>query len=390
MQFKRQVEADISHSATQYPVVTILGPRQSGKTTTVRTLFSKKPYANLEIPDVRALALSDPRAFLRQYPDGVVLDEIQRAPDLLSYIQAIVDEHQKPGEFILTGSQQLALNEAISQSLAGRTDIIKLLPLSLVELATCNIEYTAPEYIYTGFYPKIYAQNLDPTRYYRNYFETYVERDVRRLLDIKDLMKFELFVKLCAGRIGQLFNANHLANEVGVSTHTINSWLSVLEASFIVFRLPPYFANMNKRLIKTPKIYFYDVGLASYLLSIQTQTQIRRDPLYGNLFENMVVVELLKTRYNQGQEPNLYFYRDSSQREVDLLYKSGQQLTAIEIKSAATFTTQFLNAITYLQAQLPKQLAHSYIIYDGDLTNKVKGTQLLNFVDASKALQDYS
>lgn len=389
MEFNRDIYSHIQKGAKEYPVVTILGPRQSGKTTAVKTLFPDKPYANLEQPDVRELAIHDPRAFLNQYPQGAIIDEIQRAPELLSYLQVVVDEHPQAGLFILTGSQQLSLNEAITQSLAGRTDIIKLLPLSITELTQSNVYLATDELIFKGFYPKLHAHSLNTLRFYRNYLETYVERDVRRLLAIKDFTRFELFLKLCAARMGQIFNASELSNEVGVSSHTIKDWLSVLEASFIIFRLPPYYTNIKKRLIKSPKIYFYDTGLASYLLGIHSRHQVRRDPLYGHLFENLVVSELMKTLFNSGQPTNLYFYRDSSQKEVDVLFEQGRQLTAIEIKSAQTFTKEFVQPLHYLKNLLHDRIQKSYLIYDGDMTQPFQGTQLLNVKDAYQTVVSF-
>ena len=376
MEFIRDIAENVQYGATHYPVVTLIGPRQSGKTTLAKQLFGKKTYANLEEPDIRQQALADPRGFLSQFPDGAIIDEIQHAPELLSYIQAIVDEKKHNGLFVITGSQQLSLNEAITQSLAGRTDIIKLLPLSITEVKQHLPSQQAENYLFNGFYPSVYSRNIEPVRFYRNYLETYVQRDVRQLLAVKDLNKFMLFIKLCAGRIGQLFNASQLANAVGVSSHTIDEWLSVLETSFILFRLPPYYNNIKKRLIKSPKIYFYDTGLACYLLDIQTPTQVARDPLYGQLFENLVLLELMKTQYNKGIDHPLYFYRDSSQHEVDVIFKRGSELSAIEIKAAKTFHPQFVQQLDYLQKLFPEQLTKRYVIYNGDIESQFHNTEI--------------
>jgi predicted AAA+ superfamily ATPase len=383
----RQLATDIQHAATQYPVVTVLGPRQSGKSTLVQHTFPNRRYLSLEDPDIRQLALNDPRAFLADLPEGGIIDEIHRAPDLLSYIQGIVDKKQQNGLFILTGSQQLDLNAAISQSLAGRTDIVRLLPLSIEELAQ---EQPVEELLLKGFYPRLQTQQLEPTRFYRNYFETYVERDLRQLINVKNLSKFELFIRLCAGRIGQLFNASSIANEVGVSSHTISEWMSVLEASFILFKLPPYFANINKRLTKSPKYYFYDVGLACYLLGIETQQQLKRDPLYGNLFENLVILEAVKARYNQGKNANFYFYRDSTGVEIDLIFEHARKFTAIEIKSAQTFHQEFLKNINKVKEDFKGQIQNSYLVFNGELTSKFKDTQLINALDTANIIKENS
>ena len=304
--FKRELEIELKALANDYPVVTLIGPRQSGKTTIVRHVFSDKMYANLEFPDIRAMALKDPRGFLEQFPDGAILDEIQRAPELLSYIQPLVDEKDKKGMFILTGSHQLELQEAISQSLAGRTVLLTLLPLNLAELKTAGFDLSIDEWIFKGGYPRIYKDQLDPTKAYRSYFQTYVERDLRQLIKVKDLMQFERFIQILAGRIGKIINMEEIGGEIGISSHTVKEWISILEASFIVFRLTPYFENFGKRVVKSPKLYFNDVGLASYLLGIQNETQLSRDPLRGNLFENAILLELKKHRLNRGLDPALF------------------------------------------------------------------------------------
>ena len=293
--FKKDIETELKELAKQYPIVTVIGPRQSGKTTLVKHAFPKKLYANLEFPDIREMALSDPRGFLEQFPDGAILDEIQRAPQLLSYIQPLVDGRDEKGMFILTGSHQVELQEAVSQSLAGRTALLTLLPMTLLELKNAGFNLSVNEWLLKGGYPRIYKEGLDPTKAYRNYFQAYVERDLRLLIQVKDLMQFERFIQILAGRIGQIINMEEIVGEVGISSHTVKHWISILEASFIVFRLPPYFENFGKRAIKSPKIYFNDVGLASYLLGIQNETQITRDPLRGNLFENALILELKNT-----------------------------------------------------------------------------------------------
>lgn len=337
---KRIIEDVLKNLANQYPVVTITGPRQSGKTTLIRNVFANKQYVNLESPDIRQFAVNDPKGFLAQY-NNAILDEIQRAPELLSYIQPIVDENKEQGQFIITGSQQFEVLNNISQSLAGRTALLKLLPFSISEIKNIVDVSLTNKLIYTGFYPRIYDMNLDPHQAIGDYIVTYVERDIRQLISIKDLNLFEKFLKLCAGRIGQLLNFQGLANDVGVSHTTVKSWISILEASYIIFLLPPWYNNFSKRLVKSPKLYFYDVGLASYLLGIENEKQVFRDPLRGNLFENLVVAEVLKYRFNKGKKSNLYFYRDSTGLEIDLIYETGRNIYPIEIKSGATISEDF-------------------------------------------------
>jgi uncharacterized protein len=377
--FTRIIQTELAEAAKNYPVVTIIGPRQSGKTTLVQQCFGDKPYVNLEHLNVRQLALSDPQGFLDEYPDGAILDEIQRVPDLLSYIQVIVDEKQQKGQFILTGSHQLSLHEAISQSLAGRTAILKLLPLSIMELADAGVSYDVNDYLLKGFYPRVHNDKLNPTKAYSYYYQTYVERDVRQLINLKDVVIFEQFIKLCAGRIGQLLNINNLANELGYSTHTIKHWLSILEASFIIFRLQPFHQNISKRLIKSPKLYFTDVGFATYLLDIENTTQLASHPSRGNLFENMVILEWMKHRYNQGLLPHMYFYRDNHQHEVDLIIQSANQWIPVEIKISKTFTEKFTKGVTYFQQLLPEQVSQGFIIYTGDHTQRIRDLHLLNY-----------
>jgi len=369
--------------AAQYPVVTITGPRQSGKTTLVKTIFKDHAYFSLEDPDIRDLALNDPRAFLGKKP-RMILDEIQRAPGLLSYIQGTVDSKKANGKFILTGSHQFELMNSINQSLAGRTALLKLLPFSLTELGGIKKEHITDEYILQGFYPGLHDRKIECSTFYKNYFETYIERDLRQLINIKDLRLFRKFVKLCAGRIGQIFSANSIANDVGVSVPTINSWLSILEASYIVFLLEPYHASIGKRLIKSPKLYFYDTGLASWLMGIETLVQMERDPLRGSLFENMVIMEMIKARYNSGKDHNLYFYRDSNGNEVDALLISGSIIVPVEIKSASTFNSEFLKGINYIHRILPDSTGPGYIVYSGEAEQTGEFFSLINFRNCSK------
>lgn len=377
--YYREMESELRSMASCYPIVTITGPRQSGKTTLVKNTFPQKAYVNLEAPDIRALAKEDPRYFLAKYPDGVILDEIQQVPSLLSYLQVIVDEKKEFGRYILTGSHQVELHHVVSQSLAGRTALLFLLPLSLKELKLANIALNPDDYLVNGFFPRIYHDRLSPTKAYRNYLQTYIEKDLRELIHIKDLLQFQRFLKLCAGRIGQVLNMESLANDVGVSSHTVKHWLSVLEASYITKMIPPYFENFGKRIIKSPKLYFCDVGLASYLLEIESPSQMNRDPLRGNLFENLVVIEMMKLRLNQGLEPNLYYYRDSHKNEVDLIYKQGSQLVPIEIKSSQTFNPYYLKNLNFFKKLVNERMNKGFLIYSGDFEQSMKEFKLINF-----------
>jgi len=380
----RDIEEVLLSLVRKYPVITLTGPRQSGKTTLVKKLFPDKAYINLENPDQREFANSDPRAFLQRIKHGAILDEIQRAPDILSYLQEIVDTHQKKGHFILTGSNQFSLLNNITQSLAGRTVLLKLLPFSMTEIKKQIKNYDSDDLLYTGFYPGIYKNNLNPTITYRSYYETYIERDLRQLINIKDLDLFQRFMRVCAGRIGQLFNASHLSNEIGVSVPTIKSWLSILQASYVVIILPPYYENINKRLTKSSKLYFYDVGLATYLMGIENQQQLSRDPLRGALFENMVLLELVKARYNSALDHNLYFYRDNHQNEVDIIFKSGSTLIPLEIKSAQTFNPSFLKGLKFVKNLFQDRVKTGYVVYDGKIEQLVGDFEVLNYRNLSQ------
>ena len=382
MLIKRELHGPLLRVARHYPVVVVTGPRQSGKTTLVKMAFPKLPYFSLEDPDIRELALLDPRAFLSKVPRGAILDEIQRVPNLPSYLQGLVDQKRGKIKFILTGSHQFEVMERVSQSLAGRSVLVKLLPFSLQELDQMKRDMSLIQYIYHGFYPRIHDKKLNPTEAYRNYFETYIERDLRQMINVKDLRQFRKFVKLCAGRIGQIFVADHLANEVGVSIPTINAWVSILEASFIVFFLEPYYENIGKRLIKSPKLYFTDVGLASYLLGIESGTQVDRDPLWGSLVENLTVCELFKKRFNVGKDSRLYFYRDSNLNEVDVIFQRGRSLTPVEIKAAQTFNQGFLKNIHYFMKLFPNRAKKAYVVYSGRTNQTVGKVKLMNFKQA--------
>ncbi len=383
---KREIAKTLRALAREYPVVTVTGPRQSGKTTLVKDTFPGHAYVSLEDPDTREMAALDPREFLRKRGKGMILDEIQRMPELLSYLQGIVDQSDRAGRYILTGSHQFDLFSAVTQSLAGRTAILKLLPFSIHELDSINADFSVDEYLLHGFYPRIHDRGLDPVAAHRNYFETYLQRDLRQLIAVKDLRLFQKFVRLCAGRIGQIFNASGLSNDVGVSVPTVNAWISILEASFILFLLEPYYENSGKRLIKSPKLYFYDVGLAAYLLGIESIKHVERDPLRGNLFENMVIAELVKRRFNQGREHRLSYYRDSNGNEVDVLYRDGKDVIPIEIKASSTFSGDFLKGLRYLRRQFPENTPRSYLVYAGDEAEALDDIQLVNYKNAASIL----
>lgn len=379
MWIEREIESELLDLASQYPVVMITGPRQAGKTSLARKTFPDKPYFSLENPDVREQISADPRAFFSANPEGAIIDEFQRYPDILSYIQGIVDEKRQKGQFILTGSNNVTMLSHVTQSLAGRLAILKLLPFTIGEVSGMTKDFKADDYLLNGFYPGIYSEGLNPVKAYRNYYETYVERDIRQLLQIKDLVYFQRFVKLCAGRVGQLFNASSLANEVGVSSMTIHSWLSALEATFIICMVQPWSANISKRMVKTPKLYFCDVGLASYLLGIENVTHVATHPLRGALFENMVTIEVLKKRFNAGLDSNLFFYRDNHGNEVDILQESGYQLNLFEIKSGQTFTSHFLKGLDYLRKLIPDRILNSNLVYAGDQEMAINGHRIMNY-----------
>lgn len=384
----RHLQRELQTQLSEYPIVTIVGPRQAGKTTLVRSVLPDYTYVNLENPEVRQFATEDPKAFLKQYPQRTIFDEIQRTPQLLSYLQEIVDQDKVNGQFVLTGSHQLLLREAVTQSLAGRTGILHLLPLSIAELRDANIEFDTPsDYLFQGFLPRIYDQSQRPHTAYANYFQTYVERDVRQLIKLKDVVLFEKFLKLLAGRAGQILNYQSLSNDVGVDAMTIKSWLSILEASYVIFRLPPYFENFGKRVIKTPKIYFTDTGLLCYLLGIERVEQVGRDPLIGNLFENLVVLEALKARYNRGRTPNLYFFRDSQGHEIDLLHKQGSELIGLEIKAASTWNASFKKTLQHFDQKL-KTLALRAVVYSGKALEFSDGIKSLSYKDVGHLFDD--
>ena len=384
----RTLEAALRDRAAQYPVVTLTGPRQGGKTTLCRAAFPQKPYINLESPDIREFARNDPRGFLASYPDGAILDEIQRTPELPSYLQPVIDDSGAPGQFILTGSQQFEVMTNIGQSLAGRTALLKLLPLSIEELSSAEINMEVDELLLTGFYPRIYDAGLKPSQVLGDYVETYVERDIRQLISIKDLSLFQKFVRLCAGRVGQLLNLQSLGNDVGVSHTTARSWLTLLQAGYVVFLLQPWHVNIAKRQIKSPKLYFYDVGLASWLLGAEDERHVKYHPLRGNLFENLVIMEALKYRYHRGERSNLYFWRDGKGNEVDLLVENGPDIAPVEIKSGATITDDYFKGLRTFTGKLPRQPKTSALVYAGAERQKRSDLTVWRAADVAMMMED--
>jgi predicted AAA+ superfamily ATPase len=370
--------------AKQYPVLLITGPRQSGKTTLCRAVFADKPYISFENLDIREMAQKDPRGFLGRYPDGAIFDEIQRCPDLLSYMQGIVDEKQKNGMYIITGSQNILLLKTVQQSLAGRMAILKLLPFSMIELKSLTALPALDQLLYKGFFPRIYDKKLNPTEAMSNYFSSYVERDVRNIIDVKNISLFQKFLKLCAARTGQILNLSGIGNDLGVSHSTVREWLSVLEASYIIFLLPAYYRNLNKRLVKSPKIYFYDVGMAAYLLGIERVEHLSRDPLRGNLFENLVLIEILKSFFNAGRNAPLYFFRDHTGNEVDILIEQAGNVTGFEVKSGQTIDLGWFKGLNYLKKIMSKYFRAGALVYGGKESHGYKDGNIFSYQDIEK------
>lgn len=375
---RREIEAVARDMAGQFKALVITGPRQSGKTTLARELFSGKPYVSLESPDERARAVADPRQFLSRFPEGGILDEVQRAPELFSYLQAELDAHPAAGRFILTGSQQFGMMEKISQTLAGRVGMLTLLPFSFGELKTGG--YAADrldEVIFRGAYPPVFEQAIDPVFWFDSYISSYVERDVRQLVNVQDLMVFQHFMALCAGSIGQLLNASRIGMECGVGHSTVAKWFSVLEASYVAFRLAPHHRNYRKRLVKTPKLYFWDTGLACRLLGIETSSQLATHPMRGSLFENWVIVELLKSRFNQGRKNNLSFWRNNTGLEIDVLMEQAGKLRPIEIKSSSSLHSDFWQPMAQWLELAGDDATSPTLIYGGDTKwNDKNGTAI--------------
>lgn len=374
----RNLKLKCEQLAKQYPVIALLGPRQSGKTTLAMSIFSAHEYVTLEDLDIREFAKTDPRRFLKTFQNkkGVILDEIQHVPDLLSYIQTYVDQNPVSGAIILTGSQNFLIHQAISQTLAGRIAILTLLPLSIEELNAHHLlANSADDLLFTGFYPRIYAKKLSPAEWYTNYVSTYVEKDVRMIKNIPDLLTFQRFLKLCAGRIGQLVNFSSLGNDCGIDQRTVKSWLSILEMSYIIFLLPPHFENFSKRLVKMPKIYFYDPGLACSLLGIDSVEQVKSHYLRGGLFESMIISDFIKQKYNAGVLPRIYFWRDKHGHEVDCIIEQKNQRIPIEIKSGQTISSDYFDALSYWNTLAKAPISSGYIVYSGEeKQEREKGT----------------
>jgi len=390
MMIKRTLAKKLRKAIRQFPVVTVTGPRQSGKTTLVRDELKDYAYVSLELPDQRSFALEDPRGFLGQFDGPVILDEVQRAPELFSYIQVMVDEREKPGQFILTGSHNFLLLQSISQSLAGRCAVLHLLPFSLAELSSrkpISIEtlgksvprnikppkQSLMEVLFTGLYPRIHDKRLHPTDWLASYYQTYLERDVRNVLNIGDLEAFSRFVRLCAGRNGQLLNLSNLASDCGITHTTARRWISVLEASFIIVLLRPHHNNFGKRLIKSPKLYFLDTGLLCFLLQIRSADELFQHGLRGSIFESLVLSELHKNFIHRGEQSQLYFWRDSSGHEIDIIIDLGSSLIPVETKSGQTIAADFLEGLNYWQALSGQSNGPSALVYGGDRAFKRSG-----------------
>lgn len=364
---RRRLQDKLLQAAKKSPIVAVVGPRQSGKTTLVRHAFPRKPYVSLEDLDVREAALSDPRGFLSRYPKGAILDEIQRAPSLFSYLQTAADARRQPGLFILTGSQHFLLLQSLSQTLAGRSRLLTLLPFSLEELhGTAHSKISLEKLLTKGLYPRLYDRGLNPLDWYPDYIQMYLERDVRLIKNIGDLATFQRFLRLCSGRTASLLNLSSLAQDCGVTHNTARSWLGILEASFIVFLLQPHHQNFRKRLIKAPKLYFYDTGLACTLMGIEAAGQLHTHPMRGNLFETLVVSELMKRRFHRGLPSNLYFWRDKTGHEIDCLAQHGAELTPVEIQSGKTVTQDSFKNLRYWGQLAGRTRKPAFLIYGGE------------------------
>ncbi len=376
---KREAEATVKELARGYPVVIITGPRQSGKTTLAKSAFPDKEYVSLENLHTRGSANEDPRLFLDRYPDGAIFDEVQHCPDLLSYMQEAIDFRSSTGDFILTGSQRFGVLSGITQSLAGRAAHLELLPFSLSELSDSIPSYTLDGILYSGLYPPVHDRELDPGIWAGNYIRSYVERDVRRLINVKDLSVFQRFVGLCAGRIGQLVNLSSMAADAGITHNTAKEWIFLLEACYIVFLLRPHHRNFRKRLIKSPKLYFHDTALASWLLSIETERAMDLSPMRGPLFENLIVSEMMKTRYNSGRMNNLHFWRDRAGHEVDVIVDRGDVLIPVEMKSGQTVTTDSFKGLNWMKVLASED--DSFLVYGGDRSYRRAGTSVISWRD---------
>lgn len=374
----RAIEPTIMEAAKYFPIISVTGPRQSGKSTLLKHLFPNYKTFSLKDVHIRNYALNDPVAFLNQTNEGIFIDEVQKSPELLEYIQGIVDNNPDR-RFLLSGSSNFELMQTLSESLSGRVGVFELLPMSLSETANITNHIKTEELLYNGLYPAVVSGKNTGRYFYPSYVKTYLEKDVRNLLNIKDQMKFMNFMKLCAARIGSLFNASEIGSELGVDSKTVSHWLSVLQASYLVVLLPPYYENISKRLVKTPKLYFVDPGLACYLLDIETPKQLEHDRMKGVIFENMIVIECLKHRYNQGRDGGVYFYRDSNQNEVDILLKQEGGILALEVKSAMTYHPSFENTIKRLPEWIHTPIRSRSIVYNGDFENTAGNINIINY-----------
>ncbi len=384
MYIKRKIEKEVRQLAREFPIVAILGPRQSGKTTLAKYIFKKYKYVSLEDPDMRNLAIEDPRGFLFQYNKKVIIDEIQRAPELFSYLQTHTDELKETGSFVLTGSQNYLLMENISQSLAGRVGLATLLPFSAEEVTEYNSKLTLEELMFTGFYPRIYDQNIRPSSFYKSYLSTYIEKDIRLIKNIVDYDSFYKFIKIMAGRTGQVLNTLAISNECDISHNTVKEWLSVLETSYITYKLKPFYKNYNKRLIKNSKIYFYDTGFVCYLLGIKNIENLNTHYGKGNIFETFVVSDFIKNNFNKGESRDFYFWRDSQKKEIDLIIDDGINLKGIEIKSGRTVKDDFFKGLGYWNALSKNDPKNSYLIYAGESEHKRKNINIVNWKNTCK------
>lgn len=376
----------------KFPVVVVLGPRQSGKTTLVKKVFKDHVYLNLEDPEILEFITRDPKSFLRTHENehGIILDEFQNAPEFLSYVQLEVDTKKRPGYFILTGSQNFLMNEAITQSLAGRTGILTLLPLSLDELKENKLlTKHYDETLFKGGYPRIYAEKFTPEELYPSYIHSYIERDVRQIVNVENTRTFQTFMRLCAGRVGQELNISDIATNCGISTLTVNRWLSILEASYIIFLLKPHFNNFNKRLTKSPKLYFYDTGIACSLLGIRSAQDLALSPFRGPLFECFIIADLYKQYYNLGLEPRLYFWRDTNGRiEVDCIIDRGIKLIPLEIKSGETIASNFFDGLAKWNDMTETDAANNYLVYAGQSTQQRNAGNLVSWKDSGTLISE--
>jgi len=386
---KRDLQS-VFNRISRFPVVVVLGPRQSGKTTLVRDVFKDHLYVSLEEPDMREVIISDPKRFLRERENkvGIIFDEFQYAPELLSYIQIESDAKDRPGYFVLTGSQNFLMNQTITQSLAGRAGILTLLPLSIHELEADGRVNSIDDSILKGGYPRIYDKNVEPYDLYPSYIHTYIERDVRQLITVENLKTFQKFLKLCAGRVGQALNITDLATSCGISQITANKWLSLLEASYIIFLLKPYFGSFKKRVTNTPKLYFYDVGLVCSLLSIRTKEDLMVSPFRGAIFESFIIADFHKQYYNMGFEPPLYFWRDKNGRiEVDCLIEQANKIIPVEIKSGETIVKDFFSSLGQWSGIVGMDPADGYIVYGGSITMAGAGGKVIGWQEAGSLVE---